>query len=187
MIAAGGIDALSVRALAERVHLSVTTLYNLFGSKDGIIAAARDQVIAETSPAAAAVSAATDLGELRDQLTDAFDGVIRSMTRPLFLAIMDDREIATRFFVEHRATTPLHASFTRAIARGELRPTADPVELGDVIESVISTTARLWANGAIDETRRRERIRSGTEIALLAHATAKGRRALLAGADLSAK
>ena len=179
MIATEGVESLSVRALAERVGLSVTTLYNLFGSKDGIINAARDQVIAEMSPAAAAASASADLGELRDHLTDAFDGVIRSMTRPLLLAIMDNPEVATRFFVDHRATAQFATSFTDAIARHELLPSADPAAIGEVFEAVISTTARLWATGVLDDDRRRARITSGIEIALLAHASAKGRRALL--------
>lgn len=179
IIATDGIEGLSIRSLADQVGLSVTTLYNLFGSKGDIIAAASEQVFAEMAPEAASVTAAGNLGELRDQLTNTFDGAIRTMTKPLFLTIMDDPTYARRFFVEHRAMTPIMSSFTDAIARKELLPSAKPDELRTFIESVISSTGRLWASGVVNDRERQSRIRSGIEIALLAHATAKGRRALL--------
>ena len=50
MIDEGGLENLSMRALAEKVGVSVTTLYNLFDTREAIVRAALDQVLAEITP-----------------------------------------------------------------------------------------------------------------------------------------
>ena len=179
MIAEGGVDQLSMRALADRAEVSVTTLYNLFETREAIVRAARDQVLAEVAPLTASLGSSTDLGDLRDRLVALLDEVMNGMSRALLLALMDDTSTDVRFFVEHRATGNVAPHLRSACARGELSASVDLQALQEAIEAVVATAGRLWSRGLIDAEDRRRRMRSGIELVLLAHATARGRRSLL--------
>ena len=121
----------------------------------------------------------SDLGDLRNKVSAAVDLVYRSVSAPLFLAFSDDSSHASLFHGEHRATNALVPEFKAALQRGELREETDITDLRSVLEAVTYTAFRLDALGVINAKERRHRIRSGAELALLAHATPKGRRALL--------
>ena len=73
MIHEGGLDALSMRALAQRVGVSVTTLYNLFDTREAIVRAALDQVLAELVPLVSSLKPTTDLGQLCDNSASIID------------------------------------------------------------------------------------------------------------------
>src|SRR5437764_786041 len=64
LIAADGYDGLNMRALADAAHVSVPTLYNLFGSKHAILAA-------EMQDAFRNIAAAFDLAKRGDAVERA--------------------------------------------------------------------------------------------------------------------
>ena len=179
MIEADGVENLSMRTLAEAAGVSVTTLYNLFDTRAAIVRAVRDHVLADVAPSLDSLDSLTDLGELRDTIARVFDDALRAISGPLLLAMMNDAENSTRFFVEHRVMMLMLPCVHRALERGELADTLVPADLQVAIEAVVSTAGRLWATGIITEDERRRRIGSGIELLLLAHATVRGRRALL--------
>jgi len=47
LLGQGGLDAVKARSLAQAVGVSVGTIYNLFGSVDGLVAVANQQIYAE--------------------------------------------------------------------------------------------------------------------------------------------
>jgi AcrR family transcriptional regulator len=182
MIEADGVDDLSMRGLAEAAGVSVTTLYNLFDTREAIVRAARDQVIADFAPSLDSLDSVRSLAELRDTVASLLDDTLGAISGPLLLAMMNDADNSVRFFVEHRATALVLPHLQRALERGELADTLVPADLQVAIEALVSTAGRLWATGLITAGERRRRIRSGIELVLLAHATVRGRRALTGGA-----
>ena len=175
-----GIDGLSMRVLSEEAEVSVATLYNLFDSREAIVRAVFEQVLSDLAPKFGKLKGTRDLGDLKNKFSTALDLVYRSVSAPLFLAFSEDTSNASLFQGEHRATEALVPELESALRRGELRNGTDLADLRGVLEAVVYTAFRLDALGAITAKERRHRIRSGAEIALLAHATPKGRRSLLA-------
>ena len=91
LIEAGGFDDLSMRALARRADVSVTTLYNLYGSKDQIRRALVHGLIDGIDEALEHVPLARPLERARAVVTVAIDaamreGLLRSELRPDLLA-----------------------------------------------------------------------------------------------------
>jgi AcrR family transcriptional regulator len=179
VIGRDGIDGLSMRVLSEEAEVSVATLYNLFDSREVIVRAVFEQALGELAPKFGKLKGTSDLGDLRNKFSAALDLVYRSVSAPLFLAFSEDPSNASLFHGEHRATDALVPELMSALQRGELRKETDITDLRSVLEAVVYTAFRLDALGVITAKERRHRIRSGAEFALLAHATPKGRRALL--------
>ncbi|CAB4886096.1 unannotated protein [freshwater metagenome] len=178
MIHEGGLDALSMRALAQRVGVSVTTLYNLFDTREAIVRAALDQVLAELVPLVSSLKPTTDLGQLCDNSASIIDATLNAMTGPLLLAVMNDPTNARRFIVGHRATEAFVPFLHEAQDRAELTNPADFSAIATAFEAVVYAAGRMWAMGLIESDERNRRIRSGIKVVLLAYATPLGRRAL---------
>ncbi len=60
LVAAGGIDAATTRAVAAAAGVQAPTLYRLFGDKDGLLAAVAEQVMADYVAAKSAAAAEDD-------------------------------------------------------------------------------------------------------------------------------
>ena len=180
-----GVDGFSMRVLAEEADVSVATLYNLFDSREAIVRAVHEAALGDLAPKLGKLKGTSDLGDLRNKFVAALDLVFRSISAPLFLAYSEEPSNASLLHGEHRATEALVPELEAALRRGELRKGTDVTDLRCVLEAVVYTAFRLDALGAITAKERRHRLRSGAEIALLAHATAKGRRALLGGPGAS--
>ena len=58
LIAEGGVEALTMRKLAERAGVSVATLYNQFGDRDGVLVAFVSSGLANSNGPAAMQSSA---------------------------------------------------------------------------------------------------------------------------------
>jgi AcrR family transcriptional regulator len=98
LVAAGGPDALSVRAVADAVGTSTRAVYSLFGSKDGLLAAlaqrAFELLVAEISRLPETDDPAADLVEAAVRVFRPMAVEHPSMFRLAFLRVVPDLPVA---------------------------------------------------------------------------------------------
>jgi AcrR family transcriptional regulator len=125
LIADGGPEALSVRAVADAVGTTTRAVYSLFGSKDGLLAALAERVF-EMLGADLARQPTTD--DAAGDLVDAAVAVYRAMAignpaayRITFLRVVPELDLgpATLAAAQHSLSL-LHDRFERLAAAGAL-------------------------------------------------------------------
>ncbi len=134
LIAAGGMSSLSMRKLGAQAGLSVTTLYNLFGNRDGILSALIDDTIDRVD------KALENKAQWEDPLAQCHAGIIVSVPR----MIQDEaiyrplgiprygrlaRAGAEERRISDRAAAIVTISSERAITQGQLTDQLDPHHL----------------------------------------------------------
>ncbi len=171
LISNGGIEACTMRALARKARLDVTTLYNYYGSKEEILEALRR-------------SGARRLERRIEQLeeTDPFDrirsivdltlGVSESpaeLARPINLPVPWRRpgsgpigEVAKEHLVKE---------LRRAAAGGDLLRSVDPEQWAMVVLGHIGVWLTLWARRVTNAEETLARVRYLVSLCLLAAAT----------------
>lgn len=130
LLDAGGVDAVTVDAVARRAGVARTTVYRHFGGLDGLIVAgaatsAIARVTGEDGP---------DTGSLRGDLLEIQRRYLEIVTSPVNRSVfvwmvtraMHDPEAAAWFrAVRNQPRGPTVVALQRAIARGEIPPTVD--------------------------------------------------------------
>ena len=171
-----GPDGLSMRKLAKDAGLSVTTLYNLLGSREAILQA----LIKDSDQRLEA--AAPDAGAARTPLrraSRAMEGVLRYMIdngdllRPLIVAHFGTGYVATLGQAdqgEHfrSAKEAIRAAIAEAQAGGQLRKTLGQEFLEAQLYAGWGLALDQWAFGLIDDETLRLRSLSGFYVGLLA-------------------
>ena len=178
MIDTDGVEKLSMRALAEKVGVSVATLYNLFETREAIVRAALDQVLADIKPIVGSLEPTMTLGQICHSAVSISDIVFQAMSPSLLLAVMNDAANPREFFVEHHASDGIAPFLKQAQLDGELSQTADLAEISSTFEAVVYSASRFWAMELINAQERNQRIHTGLKLALLAYATPRGRKSL---------
>ena len=171
-----GPEGLSMRKLAKDAGLSVTTLYNLLGSREAILQA----LIKDSDQRLEA--AAPDAGAARTPLrraSRAMEGVLRYMIdngdllRPLIVAHFGTGYVATLGQAdqgEHfrSAKDAIRAAIAEAQASGQLRKTVGQEFLEAQLYAGWGLALDQWAFGLIDDETLRLRSLSGFYVGLLA-------------------
>ncbi len=175
LIAEGGMDALSMRRLAGRARLSVTTLYNLVGARSDIVRALvmdaidrMDQELDRTAPL-------DDPIERCRAIVTVSSGYMvehADIFRPMLLAAHDgDAEhVRAAEPVAERAARMQARAIEVAVERGLLRDLLDPLQLGRQIYHGFDGAACQWAMGQIDAPTFEARALFGLDLALLGFA-----------------
>ena len=166
-----GVEALSGRAVAARAGVSLSTIYNLFGSKDAVLAQVFDEDLERFEALVAAAHSADALERIFDALDIAADlyqadpGFYRAtmLRRPgggeLQTALRAPR---IRFWRERVAA---------AVAEGWLRRETDPVVLSALLIQITGGVLGDWIGGDISVEQLRREIKLGFAVALAAFAT----------------
>ena len=171
-----GPDGLSMRKLAKDAGLSVTTLYNLLGSREAILQALirdSDQRLEAATPDDRA--ARTPLG----RASRAMEGVLQHMIdngdllRPLIVAHFSSGYVATLGKTdegEHfrSAKDAIRAALAEAQASGQLRNTIGQDFLEAQLYAGWGLALDQWAFGLIDDETLRLRSLAGFYVVLLA-------------------
>ena len=173
-----GPEGLSMRKLARQAGLSVTTLYNLLGSREAILQALiKDSQQRLEAPAA-------DAGKARDPLrraARAMEGILRyiidngDLLRPLIAA--DFRtgswtKLGQQDEGEHfrSSKVAIRAALTEALDDGQLRNVVGLTFLEVQLHVGWELALDLWAFGVLDDEAFRLRTLSGFYVTLLAFA-----------------
>ncbi|GAA3508433.1 AcrR family transcriptional regulator [Streptosporangium album] len=139
LLATRGYEGLTVEGVAERSGVNKTTIYRWWPSKAALLAAAlvETDLLAMETP---------DTGSLRKDLEALVHGMIALLTQPpaadvavaALGAAVHHPELATaaqHFFADRLARET--AVFDRARRRGELRDTADPMLIMDLLAGAV--------------------------------------------------
>jgi AcrR family transcriptional regulator len=180
LIATEGIAACTMRRLARRARLDVTTLYNYYGSKEQILEALRR---------AGARRVHRQVEELRErEPIDRIRAIVRvtlgtresppDLARPLNLTIPSRRPGEGPIAAAARGA--LVPELERAIAGGLLDPALDPGLLATSILESFHPWLELWAAGTVEADEFSARIEHSVSLCLAAAATERSRRRLLA-------
>jgi AcrR family transcriptional regulator len=177
LIAEGGVEAISMRRLAQESGLAVNTIYALFGPTrehifralwdDGLVQLGRNlDESQETDPLKIGPNLVTAVAEF------VIDNA--NIYRPVFLARMDSGAI------NDLSEFGLGASMGRkalqvAASAGSLRDDIDLDVLNEQILLAFTAFAQLWATGAIGDDEFRYRVLYGTHLSLCAVASDEAR------------
>lgn len=157
-----GIDEVRIRALAERSGVAVATLYNQFGSRDGLIAAALEEdfrgryeplsrrTLTLPPPekfTRRVIKAAQDIRRMREYTAAVLSLYFRPGVEPVLRAVVHDF-VATDF-----------QGIVEAIREaGDLHDWVDPaIFANDLITQLYSITM-MWVQGHVPETKLQPRL-----------------------------
>jgi len=170
LIAERGYQAINVRDLAERCRVSVPTLYNQFGGKDALLAAAIEDHFSK----ALATARLPDAQEGLPRLLEIVDGCALHI-----LELDDYHRRLLEAFGSLDATTNLQLRMARRLLgvmavdltvlqrQRRLAPWVDVKLLAGQINSAIISSALIWSGGHWPGNHLLEGMRYGTGLVLL--------------------
>jgi AcrR family transcriptional regulator len=179
VVAAEGVETLSMRTLAEAAGVSVTTLYNLFGTKEAIVRALAVDVLETFDGWVRDVDEPDSIERVRAQLAGLIDLVLERAPRSLVGAVLDDEHLVTELNAGWRSRDVIEASIGAAIDSGALVDTLAPAALAEHVRTAYVRLQRMWAAGVIDGLAFRAGALYALDLTLAAVATEPVRRAVL--------
>ena len=184
-----GIDEVRVRSLAARSGVAVATLYNQFGSRDALIAAALEQdfrgryeplsrrtlALSPSEKFARRVTKASqDIRRMREYTAAVLSLYFRPGVEPVLRAVVHDF-VATDF-----------QGIVEAIgAAGDLHDWVDPAVFANDIVTQLYSITMMWVQGHIPENKLQSRLLRTGAIAFAGIATGETRAAFEAIARAS--
>jgi AcrR family transcriptional regulator len=169
-----GAEELSVKTIAARAGVSVSTVYNLFESKEAVLASVFDQDLAQFEQRVAAARSEDALARIFDSIDIAADlyradpGFYRAIMwrlpggagdPALSVALRAPRNRFWRAMVE------------RAIRDGQLKPETDPAVLAALLIQIFGGVLSNWISNEITTDQLQSEARFGFAVALSAFAT----------------
>ncbi|MBS0377155.1 MAG: TetR/AcrR family transcriptional regulator [Proteobacteria bacterium] len=156
LVAERGIEAVTIRDLAADCGVAVATLYNQFGSREGVIGAALEADFrGRFEPLALRTRNLSPAKKLEERITLA--------TRAMFTELREYTKSVMFFYFHHSATPELRAAihdyaasdFTHIVEEirrhGDLQPWVDPVLFADDIITQNYALVMKWAQGYIKD------------------------------------
>lgn len=181
LLTEGGADGLSMRKLAREAGVSVTTLYNLLGSREDILQALIDDSAPRFQPPA----------EARDPHASPLSRVLRrfervvllfsenaALARPLIVAqfgtgFWDELSSQLESFAELK--TEVHEAFVEALQEGQLTRTINPGLAESLMYIGFQSALDGWAFGRVDDADLLDLSLCGAYMTLLAVAAPSAR------------
>jgi AcrR family transcriptional regulator len=168
IIAADGLDGLTMRKLAARAGVAVATLYNQFGDRDGVlvafVSAGLDQLEIE-------LDAQPDAGPidttraLFDALDDNFSAE-PEVWRPIFASLKTGMGAHGMGAVGDRVVAYIEADFAKAAADGLFVVDCDVASLARHVFTTRMNRLEKWAQASIDWDLYRSSSTLGLELIL---------------------
>ncbi|UGQ12822.1 TetR/AcrR family transcriptional regulator [Yinghuangia sp. ASG 101] len=170
-VARHGVEELSMRRLADEAEVSVRTLYNLFGDKQGLIAALVQESFDAMDAAAEAVEA-TDPTDPIERIWEAVAVSVAATTRhvpkAVVAAIVADPGLYRRLSRGWHGRQTVAESIEAATRSGALRADLAPDLLVQHAGTVFLHLLGRWAAGEIDERVLRAGVLHAFDVCLLA-------------------
>lgn len=169
LVAEGGVDALTMRSVAERAHVSVPTIYNLIGNRAQVLSALmdaggdqlRDLLVASTD--AEPTTAIIEACEALATVVAPNAAVVAAVLANGISGPIGDDSLFARF---RRVSGE---AFADARTAGRLDPSADPDLLTDRCVALAAGAVISWATDHHDEDRLRDELVHGSMLVLAAH------------------
>jgi AcrR family transcriptional regulator len=170
LIAAGGVEGLSMRRLAERAGVAVGTLYNQFGDRDGILVAFVSNGLDELERSLDEAPASEPIDATR-MLFEGLDATIAAAVevwKPVFAVIKASPGHAGLGAVGERFEKIVEHDLAKAAAEGMFRVEIDVERLSWHIFMTRMSRLERWSVGVITWDEYLESSRLGLEISLSA-------------------
>ena len=172
LIAKGGMAQLTMRAVAREAGLSVTTLYNLIGSREKIVAAIvggaidrMDAVLRREAPLDDPLERCRAIVTVSIAYTIENEALFRPLALSLAEVVSGPAPGERR--ISNRASGMQSLAIREAIAQGLLLDRLDPDVLGAQIYHVWEGAFLQWGRGLLDESGFRARALYGLYVTLL--------------------
>lgn len=170
LIAEGGVDALTVRRLADRAGVAVATLYNQFGDRNGILVAFVGNGLDQLEVELDAAPAREPIDATR-ALFDAFDARFAAepdVWRPIFAMLKAGPGVHGMGEVGDRVVATIETDLAKAAAEGRLVAGCDTERLARHVFHTRMSRLEKWANGVFDWEWYRTSSQLGLELILAA-------------------
>lgn len=152
LIAAEGVEALSVRRLAERAGVAVATLYNQFGDRQGILVSFVENGLDQLEGELDAAPPQEPIDVTR-ALFAAFDGRFASepdVWRPIFATLGSGPGVHGMGEIGDRVVATITADLEKAAADGRLIHGCDTALVARHVFHTRMSRLERWANGVLD-------------------------------------
>jgi AcrR family transcriptional regulator len=169
-----GVEALSMKAVAARAQVSLSTVYNLFDSKQSVLARVFDQDLARFEALVDAAPAQDVLERIFDALDIAAD--LYAADPAFYRATMwrrpaGDGELALQTTLREPRIRFWRTMVAAAVREGWLRRGVDPAVVGALLIQISGGVLGDWIAGDISIQSFRQEIKLGYAVALLPFAT----------------
>ena len=173
LIAAEGLEGLSMRRLACESNLSVKTLYNLHGSKEQIVRAVIAQGFTSLIAGLERISQEDPLCACHEIVRSAIDAIFeeQALYRPVLLVSLDEMGAAQQTRVGAPTLKYQRDAIAAAMRQGLLHESISPELLASAIDQGLWASLLLWSRRWITEDQARARALAGVDLALLTVAT----------------
>jgi AcrR family transcriptional regulator len=171
LVADGGLDALTMRAVAQRARLSVPTVYNLVGSRADVVAALLDAGGDQLDALLVDSHAGDPVGRVvaaSDALATVVTPNVTVVTAVLAGGVPGDAGEGGLFGRYGHVT---RTALADARAAGVIERRADPGLLADRVVALAAGAVLAWATDHRDDGRLRDDLVHGAMVVLVAHAT----------------
>jgi AcrR family transcriptional regulator len=173
----GGVETLSMKVMADRAGVSQSTVYNLYGSKQAVLAAVFDRDLINFARMVDAAPSANALERIFDSVDIAAD--LYRDDPDFYRATMWGFTAGSESFLKAALRAPRVRFWRDMIARardaGQLRPSVDPAVLGALVVHIFDGVLADWIRGDIDVERLRTEAKFGFAVALGAFAAQRDR------------
>ena len=172
-----GFDSFSMRELAERAEVSVATLYNLCGSKAGILSGLMESTLAELARASGRGPRADALRQANHIVESAVDIFVArpSLHRPLLRELLAGKSSDTTAVVARLCRQRLQDCLARGVRDRLLASDLRTDLLAHQILISFAAVLDLWTQEVIDDDGFRHQSLHSLQLFLLAAAAPEAR------------
>jgi AcrR family transcriptional regulator len=178
-IEAHGVEQLSMRRLADEAEVSVRTLYNHFGDKEGLLTALVQRSLDSIDDAVHHLSATDPIERIWEAVAVSIDKTVADIPKAVVRAIVMDDRLVNLVNVRWTGWDLIVAEIGAATRAGALRADMDPAVLAEHAGMVLFHLQRRWTAGEIDDAELRAGALHAFDICLLAVAQPRARTRIL--------
>jgi AcrR family transcriptional regulator len=150
-IEATGVEQASMRQIADVAGVSVRTLYNLFGDKQGLLRAFVHRSLAEVDLAVDRIETTDPIQRTRQLTEVAFVTITESLSRSVLAPVLTDDELMLQLAARWQIRELMIEEIERAQAAGDLHHDVAADVLVDQVGPNLFHLLRLWTAGTIDD------------------------------------
>lgn len=179
LVELGGIEALSMRRLAQEADVSVRTIYNLFGDKDGLVEALVRDSFDAMDAAVGTLDVADPIERIWQAVSLSIEMNCRYVPKAVVATVVTDAELQ-RTLSTSWPGLDLTLDAIRAATRSRaLRADLAPETLVEHAGTVFLHLLWRWSQGDVDEAALTAGVLHAFDVCLLAVATPRTRTRLL--------
>jgi AcrR family transcriptional regulator len=178
-----GVEAASMRRVAQEVGVSTRTLYNHFGDKRAMLRALVLASFDEIDVAFDDLQAPSPIERMREATSVAVGTAVALLPPAVLSPVLDDHEMLVGLSSRWPLRELLGAEIRAAQKSGQLYDDVEPAVIVEQVNMVLDYLLRGWAAGLFDEGALRAGVLHTLDVGLLAAARPRARAAIIAHAQ----